>query len=232
MAGARARHLADLAAHPDMAEALLEAALEGEGELADRQLQQVGPAVRHSGRTDGLVIGIVRRHCRPRNCFSGLRQMPLRGDEHPPDRRRRARARARLGDRRKPARRAALLRARQSRHRRRWRERRARHRRPCRGGRNSAVPADRAGGGRAGGAAGRRHRRRPDGRRHQGLRADQGGGAARRLKGFTKDLCAAAGIPTAAYRRFTDAAAALGLCRRERARRSSSRPTGWPRARA
>ena len=51
-------------------------------------------------------------------------------------------------------------------------------------------------------------------------------------KGFTKDLCARDGIPTAAYRRFTDAAAAQRLCRARRARRSSSRPTGSPPARA
>ena len=39
-------------------------------------------------------------------------------------------------------------------------------------------------------------------------------------KGFTKDLCREAGIPTAAYRRFTDAAAARAYV--DAARRSPS----------
>jgi phosphoribosylamine---glycine ligase len=47
--------------------------------------------------------------------------------------------------------------------------------------------------------------------RAEGILAFGPGAAAAQLegsKGFTKDLCARAGIPTAAYRRFTDAAAA------------------------
>ena len=51
-------------------------------------------------------------------------------------------------------------------------------------------------------------------------------------KGFTKDLCAKYGIPTAGYGRFRDADAAQGLCPRSKARRSWSRPTALPRARA
>ena len=36
-------------------------------------------------------------------------------------------------------------------------------------------------------------------------------------KGFVKDLCREAGIPTAAYQRFTRAGAGQGLCRHARA---------------
>ena len=50
-------------------------------------------------------------------------------------------------------------------------------------------------------------------------------------KGFTKDLCAKYAIPTGAYKRFTDAAAAKAISR-PRARLSSSRRTGLPPARA
>ena len=39
-------------------------------------------------------------------------------------------------------------------------------------------------------------------------------------KGFTKDLCKANDIPTAAYERFDAAAARQGLCARAAARRS------------
>ena len=51
-------------------------------------------------------------------------------------------------------------------------------------------------------------------------------------KGFTKDLCARQNIPTAAYGRFSDRRGGESLCARARARRSSSRPTGLPPARA
>ena len=51
-------------------------------------------------------------------------------------------------------------------------------------------------------------------------------------KGFMKDLCAKYGIPTAAYGRFTDAERRPRLRPRNAARRSWSRPTGWPPARA
>ena len=51
-------------------------------------------------------------------------------------------------------------------------------------------------------------------------------------KGFTKDLCAKYAIPTAAYRRFRDAERGARLCRASAARRSWSRPTGSPPARA
>ena len=51
-------------------------------------------------------------------------------------------------------------------------------------------------------------------------------------KGFTKDLCARYGIPTAAYGRFTELPSGASLYPRRRARRSSSRPTASPPARA
>ena len=73
--------------------------------------------------------------------------------------------------------------------------------------------------GRAGGAALRRHRRRSRSRRHQGVRTEPR--AAARLegsKGFTKDLCRANGIPTAAYERFRGGGAGQGLCRAKRRR--------------
>jgi phosphoribosylamine--glycine ligase len=53
--------------------------------------------------------------------------------------------------------------------------------------------------------------------REAGIRVFGGSGAAARLegsKGFTKDLCARYGIPTAAYGRFSDAAAARAHVRR------------------
>lgn len=50
-------------------------------------------------------------------------------------------------------------------------------------------------------------------------------------KGFTKDLCADWNIPTAAYGRFSDAAAARAFIA-EKGRPSSSRRTGSPPARA
>ena len=68
-----------------------------------------------------------------------------------------------------------------------------------------------------------------------GIKAFGPSKAAARLegsKGFTKDLCKANNIPTAAYERFTDAGAGQGLCAQRRARRSWSRPTGSPPARA
>ena len=51
-------------------------------------------------------------------------------------------------------------------------------------------------------------------------------------KAFAKAFMKRHGIPTADYETFTDAAARARLCRRARARRSSSRPTAWPPARA
>ena len=50
-------------------------------------------------------------------------------------------------------------------------------------------------------------------------------------KGFTKDLCARYGIPTAAYGRFTELSRRWHICA-GKARRSWSRPTGSPPARA
>ena len=51
-------------------------------------------------------------------------------------------------------------------------------------------------------------------------------------KGFTKDLCRANRIPTAAYERFTAAAPSEGVRCRKRRRRSSSRLTAWQQGRA
>ena len=51
-------------------------------------------------------------------------------------------------------------------------------------------------------------------------------------KGFTKDLCAEAGIPTARLRPLPRCRGRRGLRARPRARRSWSRPTGSPPARA
>ena len=65
------------------------------------------------------------------------------------------------------------------------------------------------------------------------LRAERG--AARMLegsKGFVKDLCAANGIPTAAYRRFRDAGAARKSSPTRSACPSSSRRTAWRTAKA
>src|SRR3546814_9208754 len=50
-------------------------------------------------------------------------------------------------------------------------------------------------------------------------------------KGFTKDLCARDGIPTAAYARFDSAEAARAYLATDRCR-SSSRPMAWRRAKA
>ena len=68
-----------------------------------------------------------------------------------------------------------------------------------------------------------------------GIKAFGPSRAAARLegsKGFTKDLCRANGIPTAAYERFTRRRAGQGLYARAAVRRSWSRPTGSPPARA
>ena len=51
-------------------------------------------------------------------------------------------------------------------------------------------------------------------------------------KGFTKDICAKYGIPTAAYGRFTRQGQRRLPISRPMARPSSSRPTVLPRARA
>ncbi len=51
-------------------------------------------------------------------------------------------------------------------------------------------------------------------------------------KSFTKALCRAEHIPTAAYAHFTDRESAQSLYARDRARRSSSRLTVWPPAKA
>ena len=107
----------------------------------------------------------------------------------------------------------------------------ARYRGSCRGGRVLQNQQDRSGRGRPGGAARRRHRRRSRGRGHQGVRAEQGRRAARRLEGLHQGSVPRQRIPTAAYERFRDAEAAKATSAR-RARRSSSRPMGLRPARA
>jgi phosphoribosylamine-glycine ligase len=74
-----------------------------------------------------------------------------------------------------------------------------------------------------------------DALRAAGILAFGPSAAAARLeasKAFTKEVCDACGAPTAAWARFTDPAAGARPTSARRARRSSSRPTGWPRARA
>ena len=59
----------------------------------------------------------------------------------------------------------------------------------------------------------RRHRGRSRRGRHQGVRAGRAAARLEGSKGFTKDLCKANGIPTAAYERFTAAAPAKAYVR-------------------
>ena len=66
-----------------------------------------------------------------------------------------------------------------------------------------------------GSAAVRRHRRRSGSRRHQDLRPEQRAARLEGSKGFTKDLCKANKIPTAAYERFKGAAAAKDYVRKQ-----------------
>ena len=91
---------------------------------------------------------------------------------------RRPRTRSRVEDRGLSAGDETLVRARQCRHRARSRMRGARYRRPRRGDRFLPAPEGRSGRGRPGDAARRRHCRRSFARRHQGVRAEQAGGAA------------------------------------------------------
>ena len=69
--------------------------------------------------------------------------------------------------------------------------------------------------GRPRGAALRRPRRRSGSGRHQDLRAEQRAARLEGSKGFTKDLCKANKIPTAAYERFKGAAAAKDYVRKK-----------------
>ena len=87
--------------------------------------------------------------------------------------------------------------------------------------------------GRPRGAAGRRRRRHAARRRHPAPSARAA--TAARLeasKAFTKEICAACGAPTAASQTFTDPEAARAYVDAPRARRSWSRPTASPPARA
>ena len=63
------------------------------------------------------------------------------------------------------------------------------------------------------GPALRRHRRRSRSGRHQGLRPERAAARLEGSKGFTKDLCRANGIPTAAYERFRAAEPAKAYMR-------------------
>ena len=125
------------------------------------------------------------------------------------------------------------LRARQCRHRPRSRMRRARCRRPRRGDRvlPQRTPSTSS-------WSARKRRSAPAlsmiWKRPASRRSARAAAAAQLegSKGFTKDLCRANGIPTAAYERFRAAAPAKAYLRAHEARRSSSRPTGSPPARA
>ena len=86
---------------------------------------------------------------------------------------------------------------------------------PRRAGRLRARERDRPGGARAGGAAGRRHHRRAW--RPPASPAAAPPQAAAQLEGsktFAKEICDAAGIPTAQWERFEDAEAAREFVRR------------------
>ena len=99
-------------------------------------------------------------------------------------------------------------------------------------GRASPARADRFRRRRAGGAAGRRPGRRARGGRHRRLRPERRAAALEGSKGFTKDLCAAPASRPPPIGRFRDAGRAQGLSSPSAARRSWSRPTAWPPARA
>ena len=73
------------------------------------------------------------------------------------------------------------------------------------------------------------HRRRSRGARHQSVRAEQAAARLEGSKGFTKDLCARNGIPTAAYRRFDDAEDAKAYLEGQTA--PSRDQGGWARGR-
>ena len=139
-----------------------------------------------------------------------------------------------LGARRQPAADEAVVRAGQPRHRRRWRN-------------ASTIGAlDIADAGRASRRTtrstwwcpGRRRRWSPASPtrwRRPASPAAARRAAAARLEGsktFTKEICDAAGIPTALWERFDDADAARANSSAAAARRSWSRPTGSPPARA
>ena len=107
------------------------------------------------------------------------------------------------------------LRAGQRRHRAGGRVRRARHRRPRGGDRVLQDQQDRLRRGRAGGAAGRRL---VDDLEAAGIKTFGPTKSAAQLegsKGFTKDLCRANNIPTAAYERFTSAEPAKAYVRKQ-----------------
>ena len=125
-----------------------------------------------------------------------------------------------------------LVRAGQCRDRARGRLRGARCRRPCGGDRFLQSQRGRTGGGRPRNAARRRHRRRSRGRRHQGVRAEQTGGTARGLEGILPRRCAAnSGFPLVPMAASTMPAMRWPTSA-PMARRSWSRLTALPPARA
>ena len=136
--------------------------------------------------------------------------------EHSSPRLRRARARAGLEAGGEPAHRPADLRAGQRRHRAGGGMRAARHHRPQGGDRVLPGQQDRLRGGRAGGAARAPASWtiwRPPASRH--LVPTRLAARLEGSKGFTKDLCRANNIPTAAYERFTRAAPAKDYVRKQ-----------------
>ena len=150
-----------------------------------RDLPRAAARRHRRGRSACAAAGDDRRanHHR-RHGETGAESCYTSRHEHPPPRLGRARACARLEDRRLPADHEALVRAGQCRHRAGGRVRGARHRRPCGGGRVLQGEQGRFRRGRPGGAAGRRHRGRSRSRGLQDLRAREGRRAARRLQGL------------------------------------------------
>ena len=149
------------------------------------------------------------------------------------DRRGRPRARARLGLERKPASDKTLLRARKRRHRRGCpvhpdRSGESRRRSSSSAGTNASSWSSSA----------RKRRSSPVSATHSANRASAISGRRRRppssraRRASPRSLCRTANIPTAAYGRFVDRDGGQDLSRRASGCPSSSRPTGWPRARA
>ena len=151
---------------------------------------------------------------------------------HSPARFRRPRTRFGVEDRGLPAGDETLVRAGQCRHRAGSRMRGARYRRPSRGDR--FLQAQRGGfrRGRPGCADRGGHRRRSRRGRLQGVRADQGGGAARKLEELHQGAVPRESYSDRGLRALHRRARRRRPISASRARRSSSRPTGSPPARA
>ena len=228
VARAREARLADLAAHPHARECAFELALERKGKLGDGEFRDV------AGSRAGRDRGIEVIHCsrQPSGlCHLGkLWSKPRHAN--PGGGRRRPRTCAVLGDFGLSPVHKAVLCPRQCRHRRGRRMPRCRRRGHSGPGGAGAEAQDRLRGDRARRAAGRRHGRRLHGRGLQGVRPVEEGRPARRLQELHQGAVQAPQHPD---RRPTSASPTSPRPRptsRRRARRSSSRPTGSPPARA